>query len=481
MSKVNHEDINFLLGQIKNQAVRRELTRNSHLLFFHIYMSRYVEYKMAPLHQDFFAITEDKKIRMAAIVAFRESSKSTIMSLSYALWAILGVQQKKFVVLVSQTQVQAKIHFKNIKDELERNSLLKADLGPFKEDEWNAGSIFIPKYNARITAVSSEQSVRGLISGEHRPDLIICDDIDDSDSVRTEDSRQKTYGWFNDEIVPLGSRKTKIIIIGNLLHGDSLLMRLKKEMNEGTREGIFREYPLLDEKGRCLWPGKYPSQKEIDREKLKAGNKFSWNKEYLLNIIDEREAVVTKDQLHYYTDLPRSRNDDDSSFAIGIDLAFSQDKAADFTAMVAAKIIPDSEGNNTIYILPNPINAKLFMPDILINLKTMVAGFGGRYSTNLYVEEVALQGYLTQLLDDDNFMAEGFKVYGMDKRTRLVMTLYYIISGKILFPENGAELLINQLLNFGSQAHEDLVDAFTVLILKIMEKENQPQPQITFI
>lgn len=479
MSEINPEDIDFMLEKIKDQAVRREITKNSHLFFFYIYLSRYVQFEMAPLHLDLFAITEDESIRVAAITAFRESAKSTIMSLSYALWSILGVQQKKFVVLLSRTQNQAKKSFQNIKDELERNSLLRADLGPFKEEEWNAGSIVIPKYNARIVSASYAQSIRGIRHGEYRPDLIICDDIEDSDSVRTPDSRNKTYEWFNSEIIPLGSIKTKIIIIGNLLHDDSLLMKLKKDISGGVREGVYREYPLIDEQGQCLWPGKFPNQESVEREKFKAGNKFSWSKEYLLKIIDDREAVIDKDWIHPYRDLPETK-DCDSFYAVGIDLAISQGDG-DYTAMVSAKVITQSDGSSQIYILPNPINEKLLFPEILTRIRNLVSGFGGQFSTNLYIEEVALQGYLTQFLDDNNFIAEGFKVHGMDKRTRLILTTHYIQSGKILFPEKGAELLIKQILDFGSTEHDDLVDAFTVLILKIIEKDSEPEPRITWV
>lgn len=478
---VNSKELDFLVGKIKDQSVRREITKHSHLLFFHIYLSHYVEYEMAPFHQDLFAITEDEKTPVTAIVAFRGSAKSTIMTLSYALWSILGVQQKKFVILLSQTQDQARRHFKNLKIELESNALLKADLGPFQEDEWNANSIVIPKYNARITAASAEQSIRGIKHGQYRPGLIILDDCDDSNSVKTQEGRDKTYDWFTKEILPLGNSKTKIIVIGNLLHPDSLLMRLEKEMADNTRTGKFRRYPLLDDKGECLWPGKFPNQKEIEAERLKIGDKFSWHQEYLLQTLDRREAVIEREWLHYYRELPTELKDCDSSFAVGIDLAISEKEGSDYTALVSAKIFKQYDSSSSIYILPNPINEKLSLPENLVRIKNLVNGFGGKYSTSLYVEEVCLQGYLTQLLDDSHYIAEGLKIHGMDKRERVIMTTHYIHSGKILFPENGADELIKQILDFGAQKHDDLVDAFTVLILKIMEKDSESEPNITFI
>ena len=56
-----------------------------------------------------------------------------------------------------------------------------------------------------------------------------------------------------------------------------------------------------------------------------------------------------------------------------------------------------------------------------------------------------------------------------DKRSRLVLTAHMIKSGKILFPRTGAEELITQIVHFGVEKHDDLADAFSTLILSIIE------------
>ncbi len=193
-----------------DQTARTEICRQSHQWFFSIYLPHYIKYPTADFQKKMFEITEGKKNELSVIVAFRNSAKSTIMTLSFPIWAILGKYQKKCVVILCQTRHQARQHMANIKRELENNILLRSDLGPIKqnEDEWNAGSIVVPKYDARITALSCEQGIRGLRHGEHRPDLIICDDIEDLDSVRTKESRDKTDEWFKGEVVPLGESNT---------------------------------------------------------------------------------------------------------------------------------------------------------------------------------------------------------------------------------------------------------------------------------
>jgi hypothetical protein len=39
-----------------------------------------------------------------------------------------------------------------------------------------------------------------------------------------------------------------------------------------------------------------------------------------------------------------------------------------------------------------------------------------------------------------------------------------------VFPRQGAEDLINQLVNFGIERHDDLADAFSLLVLKALEE-----------
>ena len=128
-------DVQFLdresLEEImNNRAVRRQVVYHSHFMFFNIFFPHYVKYPLAEFHKDIFRITEDQSNKLACIVAFRGSAKSTLVTFSYTLWSILGVQQKKFVLIICQTQAQARQQMTNIKFELESNPLLKSDMGP---------------------------------------------------------------------------------------------------------------------------------------------------------------------------------------------------------------------------------------------------------------------------------------------------------------------------------------------------------------
>lgn len=462
---------NMLVGKmLKDRLVRTSITKDSFLYFFHFYYAHYVKYETADFQKEIIHHLEKSPTENLYIVAFRGSGKSTMITTAYPIWAILGKQQKKFCIIFCQTKAQAKQHMMNIRNELENNDLLKRDLGPFQEesDEWGSNSLVFSRHGARITIASTDQSIRGLRHNEYRPDLIICDDVEDVQSTKTREGREKTYHWLRGEVLPAGDRNSRLIIVGNLLHEDSLLMRIKDEIAQGKTQGVFKEYPLLNVHDACLWPGKYPTAKEIEEEKLKIASEISWQREYLLRIIPSDDQVIYPEWIQYYDELPGVAHRGYRGTYAGVDLAISSKDAADFTAVVFAHIYSRCQ-KMRIYILPNPIAQKLNFPaqvDLLRDIKTTVMP---RSHDTLFVESVAYQEALPQMLEFHGIKAEAIKPKG-DKRTRLSLTSTSIKSGIIKFPRHGCEQLIEQLVGFGVEKHDDLADAFSLLINSTLDR-----------
>jgi predicted phage terminase large subunit-like protein len=460
-----------------DRQVRSEIAKHSHFLFFHFYFAHYVKYATAPFQKELFHLSEREDIKNLFVVAFRGSAKSTIFTTSYPVWAILGEQQKKFVLILCQTQAQAKQHMMNLRRELESNALLKNDLGPFQEEnnEWGSSSLVFSNLNARITAVSSEQSIRGLRHNQHRPDLIIGDDLEDLASTKTREGRNKTYQWLTGEVIPAGDRNTRLVIIGNLLHEDSLLMRLKEDVENGRINGVFKEYPLILN-GMIIWPGKYPTKQDIREEKGKAANEFAWQREYLLHIVPAEDQAIHREWIQYYDEIPKpapmyGKYTSHMEVRIGIDPAISKNDAADFTAMVPGMLYELKEGYR-IYILPKIINKRMTFPETVETCKVLNKSYGKDDTTPTFIiEDVAYQKALPQQLEDEgieNIMTT--RPGGQDKRSRLVLTANAIKSGRILFPKEGAEQLIQQIVHFGVEKHDDLADAFSNLVHSVSEQ-----------
>ncbi len=464
----------------KDPAVRRAVTRESHALFFSIYLHHYIKYPMAEFQKNILRITEDASNKLACIVAFRGSAKSTLVTLSYSLWAILGVQRKKFVLIVCQTQAQAKQHMTNLRHELEQNKLLKSDLGPFQEEtggEWAMSSLVFKNMDARISIASVDQSIRGIRHNEHRPDLIILDDIEDLNSTKTMESRNKTFEWFTREIFPLGDLGTRTILVGNLLHEDSLMMRLRRKIEDEEIKGTFQWFPLLNEDGTCSWPEKFTSPGVIGELRQGVANELAWQQEYLLNIVSDSSRVVWPEWIQYGDESLEEQ--EHLHTVIGVDLAISERDTADCTAMVVARAYGRME-NLRIYIQPNPVNARLPFPETRKRLEELSAAFTKDRKPLLLIEEVGFQAALVQEMKLRGYRAEGVKVGASDKRSRLALISHLIQDGTVRFPKKGAELLITQILGLGIERHDDLVDAF-VHAVQYIKSNDRPLQKVIWI
>jgi predicted phage terminase large subunit-like protein len=465
---MNNYSKDILERVVSDRDVRREVTRESHSYFLPIYLSDYIKYESAPFHREMIDLTERTEQKLTAIVAFRGSGKSTIFSLSYPIWAILGKQNKKFILIISQTQIKAKQMLHNIKTELERNQLLKEDLGPFEEpkDEWQSSSIVIPKYDARIMVLSTDQSMRGIRHKSHRPDLIICDDIEDIASTKTQESRDKTFDWFTSEIIPAGDMDTKIIIIGNLVHDDSLMMRIREKIENKEIEGVFKAYPIINTDGKCLWEEKFSTPKSVEKLRKEVISPQAWEREYLLRIIPDDSQIIDPLWIRRYFDLPRNAHA--LGIYVGVDLAISKDHRADYTAIVPVMVY-EKDSKLFLYILPEIVHERLNFMETRHQIKYINLTLESKYkiTPKFIIEKVAYQDAIIQQLDEDNIDVDGVAPFG-SKRERLQLTVPALSGKQIFFPNNNSKELIQELVHFGSEKHDDLADAFSLVVLDIL-------------
>lgn len=463
---------------LKDADVRRSITHESFLWFFIFYFARYLTVEMADFQKEIIQVVENTAIRRATIVAFRGSGKSTIVSLAYVLWAVMGREQRKCVVIAAESQEQAKRLIMDIKANLEAHELLARDLGPFRENsmgEWRNTSLQVANFDALIVGVHVGQSMRGIKHRERRPDLIICDDIEDAEAVRTLDARNKTANWVRGELFSAKAKNTRFMIVGNYLHDDSFTQRLRRGIPKECKDEVYLHFPLLDDDGKCLWPQMYPNKESIDILRRDIDDDALWYREYLLAIIADSERVIHKDWIEFYDELPTSHSSI-QLVAMGVDLAYSDNDRSDCTSIVCVLVIGYDE-EKKFYILPNIINAKLLPADVE-NTARSVADSLKCYEDYpyIFIENVMGQQFFISRLEEEGYLSEGIPIHGMDKRTRLAVHAHLIQSKKVLFPRTGAEELINQIVNFGAERYDDLADAYSVLMIGAVKRSTDSPP-----
>jgi predicted phage terminase large subunit-like protein len=188
------------------------------------------------MHKELFGLLEEatnKRNMHIAVAAPRGHAKSTVVSLAYVLWCICyGLEQH--IVLISNTGDQAADLLSTIKNELESNPLLIQDFPDVAEppdvkpgpERWRKNDI-ITRNDIKVMAIGSGQKIRGRKHKQHRPTLIILDDVENETEVLSAEQRESKVQWFNKAVLKAGTTaQTNVIVVGTLLHYDSLLAKL---------------------------------------------------------------------------------------------------------------------------------------------------------------------------------------------------------------------------------------------------------------
>ncbi len=469
---MNEEEI---IKRIKNDRnLRIRLTTESFYWFFVVYFTIYLKYPLAPFQKEIISLVQENKYQFLVIVAFRGSAKSTIITLAYIIWCLV-TKRRKYPLILSLNQQRVQQALFNIRQEFEKNQLLIQDYGPFYRisDEWSYSSLFLSYLEARITAISTGEGFRGLRERQFRPDLIVSDDIEDVQSASSVEARAKLWQLINSELLPAGDVGTKFIFIGNLVHEESSLMRLKKLILDKKLKGIYREFPLYDDNKKILWKEKFKTWENIVKFEKSIPSEEDFLREYRLKIVPPGNSVIKQEWISYYDPSQPIEREDFRYYLISIDPAVSLSTSADKTGIVVFAVYGWNE-KLKIYVQPNPVNKRMEMPQIIEEVKK-IKELLGRSTVKIIVEGAAAQKGIAQTLIAQGIQAEEFNINGQDKRTRLSMCSPLIKNSTVLFSKYGNEDLIHQILYLGAERYDDLVDALSLGLNYLTEELTRPK------
>ncbi len=167
-----------------------------------------------------------------AIEAPRGHAKSTTFTFKDDLHAALYAY-KHYIIILSDSSEQAEGFLADIKTELEENAALREDFGELVGKVWKASVILLAN-GVKIEAIGSGKKIRGRRHKQWRPDLIVCDDLENDENVNTPEQRKKLRDWFYKAVSKAGDTYTDIVYIGTLLHFDALLANVAKNPSYRT-------------------------------------------------------------------------------------------------------------------------------------------------------------------------------------------------------------------------------------------------------
>lgn len=408
-------------------------------------------------------------VNKLCIKAYRGAAKTTLMRL-FSLWLILR-GDKRYAIFIGSTQDLAKETIDLLKTELEDNANLTLDFDIKIGSVWSAEELVFSAHGVlcKIKSFGAGKKIRGTNFLSMRPDLIICDDIENDENIESKTQRDKLYSWFNKAILKLPSRLNKhynIIIVGTTLHYDSLLQRLdKRDDFKSFNFPLVIEFPQnLDE---ILQNGAFSKAKglKLDDTSLDstailmdlAQDRASFFSEFQNLPLDKENAPLA----HYttFSELPRSID----SLFIGIDPSLGKAKG-DYFALsqlyytkATKQIYASAQG---FKISPDKMLDKIVA--LYLRVSKLCA------SITIATEEVAFQEFFkTQL--KAKFQALGFfvPIVGIkntaNKAVRLDALAPLLKDESILIDENAA-LLREELDSYPKCAHDDLLDSIEIAL-----------------
>jgi predicted phage terminase large subunit-like protein len=367
-------------GDQLTKEQRKERGRHDFEWFCKYYMADYFSAEPADFHRELAAYAMQCQRFVGA--APREHAKSTTVSFATPIHRIC-YQLRRFIVIFRDTDAVATQNVDDIRQELESNERIREDFGELVGDRKWTGSEFVTANGVKVLGRGRGSSARGLRFKQYRPDLVICDDLEDDESTESRQQRDKLYRWFKRTVSNIISAQGQLFVIGTILHHDSLLSRLLKETNVYTT----RVWRALDEDGKPLWPAIWPASR-LQAKKAEIGSR-AFATEFMNDAANEEEQIFAPGCFGRFSD-------DDVlghlETVAAIDPAIGLKQKNDDTGLVVA-----ATRNGNYYILRVRLKKMKIQDQVNLVLST-AREFPGLLKFGF--ETIAYQTALKQLVDE---------------------------------------------------------------------------------
>lgn len=150
-----------------------------------------------PFHREAWKLYCSESSQVACI-APRDHAKSTGLTFDYILAECL-FRVSDYVILIGSTEEKAAEQLSNISEELHDNEALREHFGVADFEVDTRTEIIVrmsDNWRFRILSRGAEQRIRGSLWKGKRPNLIVCDDVEDDEQVENKDRRSKFRRWF---------------------------------------------------------------------------------------------------------------------------------------------------------------------------------------------------------------------------------------------------------------------------------------------
>lgn len=428
-----------------------------------------------------------------AVAAPRGHAKSTNLTFKGTMHSTL-YGYKHYPIIISDSSEQAEGFLDNIRVEFEENTAILEDFGPLAGSVWRS-NVLVTKTNIKIEAIGSGKKIRGRKHRNWRPDLIILDDVENDENVRTPEQRKKLKDWFDKAVSKCGDDYTDIVYIGTLLHYDSLLAKtlanpayrsikykavirfsqaddlwqqwetiftdLSNDDREADALAFFQAHKTAMLEGtQVLWEEKL-SYYDLMVMRVSEGE-ASFNSEEQNEPINPDDCLFMEEWFDYYNEAEVNFGDPAFDFFGFIDPSLGKTKRSDFSAIVT---LAKHKGSGYMYVVDADIERRhpdRIIADVLAKERWLRASFGHGYR-KLGAETNQFQWFLKEELAKASAKAGLYlpieEVQQTSDKVMRVQTLQPDVKNKYIKFNRRHKWLLEQLTQFPMGAHDDGPDA----------------------
>lgn len=428
------------------------------------------------MHGKIFDLLDNSDNPLKVIAAPRGIGKTSILNTLLPLKAIL-YQDTNYIVPVSATSDLAMQQSENLKHELISNEIVTKIYGPLASDNFSKRQWVVDVAGQKICVMprGAGQQIRGLLYRNHRPGLILVDDLEDPEHMDSEEQRKKKSDWFFADLLNSVDRGVgsdwQVIVLGTVLHQDSLLVNL---LDNKDWDSIILE--ICDDNLRSKAPNFMPDSevRDLYNKYEQAGKLDVFYREYRNNPVPTgKDSVFPQSFFKYYdpAQLNLDRVKEVENIVI-VDPAKTTNLKSAESAVVGVGVNLSTEA---IYVR-DVVADKLHPDELYDEIIDMVVRLNARI---LGIEVTSLHEFITYPLKNE-LIRRGVHVEvmelharggdnekGKQKRVRSLVPLYR--SGLVYHNPQCTKALEAQLLSFPRPKRWDIMDALGY-ISEILER-----------
>lgn len=434
-----------------------------------------------PIYDRIFSLVDDFDKKKKVLAAPRGLGKTSIANLLIPSKRIL-FKDRHYIVIVSYNHKNALQKSENLKRELVGNDIIRKLYGDITTDNWSKERwvVDIDGWEVCVQPLGIRQEIRGQLFKSYRPDLIICDDIETQEMVRSADRRESVRKWFYGDLlnsVDRGVDDWEVIFLGTVHHQEALLVKLLE-----SEDWHSRRLEICDDDYNTKAPNFMTTEqvKELAQAYRDANELDVFFMEYRNQPVPIGETAFREEYFQYYDEVERQLDQDmDVENLVVVDVARTVQAQSSESAVVGFGY---NRKTNEIFIreiihghfYPEQLFEKIFVVADRIGANILGVEVTGlrEFVTYPIRNEIKRRGSTLQLIE---LHARGGKnEKGKIKRIKSLVPFYR--QGLIKHNPRVVDPLESQLLMFPKASKWDVMDA-TGYIPALLEKgERYMQP-----